>query len=67
MLIDGNGNEIKSINIDDYFLIKFYPGNKKDKEPINFDGEKTADGIINFLKKYVHNKLVIDEDKTKDL
>ena len=65
--IDGNENEIESVNIDDYFVIKFYPGNKKDKEPINFDGEKTVDGIINFLKKYVHNKLVIDEDKTKDL
>ena len=67
MLIDGNENEIESVNIYDYFLIKFYSGNKKDKETINFDGEKTVDGIINFLKKYVHNKLVIDEDKTKDL
>ena len=79
--MDATENEVESVNIEGYPTIKFYPGNKKDKEPIEFDGERSVPGVLKFLKEHVATKLVVDkeieekeknkpkkeEDKTQDL
>ena len=36
------------------------------KDPIDFDGERTVEGIMKFLKEHVATKLVIDEEEKKD-
>ena len=79
--MDATANEVESVTIEGYPTIKFYPGNKKDKEPIEFDGERSVPGVLKFLKEHVATKLVVDkeieekeknkpkkeEDKTQDL
>ena len=47
---DATANEVEGVQIQGYPTIKFYPAGKKNS-PIDFDGERNADGIINWLKK----------------
>eukprot|EP00825_Cyclidium_porcatum_P035979 TRINITY_DN377_c0_g1_i3.p3 TRINITY_DN377_c0_g1~~TRINITY_DN377_c0_g1_i3.p3 ORF type:complete len:213 (+),score=49.64 TRINITY_DN377_c0_g1_i3:782-1420(+) len=47
---DATENEQSYVTIKGYPTIKFWPGKSKDK-PIDFDGQKTTEGIINWLKE----------------
>ena len=47
---DATANEIESVQIQGYPTIKFYPAGKKNS-PIDYNGERTADGIVEWLKK----------------
>ena len=64
--MDATENEIESVHITGFPTIKFYPGNKKDKAPIDYSGERTTDAIINFIKTNAYNKVVLDEEKKEE-
>ena len=69
--MDATENEIESVEITGFPTIKFYPGNKKDKKPMDYNGERTMDGIIKYLQTNCVNKIVLEEgkkdEKTGDL
>lgn len=48
---DSTANEIKGVDIKGFPTLKFYPGNNKSK-PIDFDGDRTEEGIIKWLKEH---------------
>ena len=64
--MDATENEVESVHITGFPTIKFYPGNKKDKAPLDFNGARTTEGIINFIKSNAFNKIVVDEEKKDD-
>ena len=64
--MDATVNEVESVFIRGFPTIKFYPGNKKDSEPIDFNGPRTAEGIIKFLQANAYNKVVLDEEKKQE-
>ena len=69
--MDATENEIESVEVTGFPTIKFYPGNKKDKRPMDYNGERTMDGIIKYLQTNCANKIVLvegkKEEKTGDL
>ena len=64
--MDATENEIESVTITGFPTIKFYPGNKKDSKPIDFNGERTTEGIIKFIRTIAYNKVVLDEEEKKE-
>ena len=66
-IIDANTNEIESININHFPSIKFYPGNKKDKAPLDYTGKREINELIEFIKKNAANPIVLDEKKKEDM
>lgn len=60
-------NEIESIDDYGFPKIKFYPGNKKDKQPIDYNGEKSVEDIIKFIKNNADNPIIIDNGINSDL
>ena len=50
--IDITANEVPGVNISSYPTIKFYP-NKKKYSPIDFEGTREVDDMINWLKEKV--------------
>lgn len=65
--INGIENEVDSVIIYGFPTIKFYPGNKKNRPPINYRGEMTTDSIIKFIQNYAYNKIILNEGKISDL
>ena len=59
--IDGSENEVESIAITGFPTIFFFPGNKKNKSPIEYKGKRETEDMIEFIKRYSYNK-IIDED-----
>ena len=55
--IDGSANEVESVAITGFPIILFYPGNKKKEEPIQYNGKRTTEDIIKFIKTYSFNKM----------
>ena len=64
--IDAFENEVENMTITGFPTIKFYPGNKKDSKPIDFNGERTTEGIIKFIQINAYNKVILDEEEKKD-
>ena len=60
-------NEVESIGDYGFPKIKFYPGNKKDRPPIDYEGDKSVEDIIKFIKSNSSNKIIIDDVKTSEL
>jgi len=48
--MDATANEVDGVDIKGYPTLIFYPKGSKNS-PINFEGERDADGIKNFLKE----------------
>ena len=72
--IDMEYNEIESINLTSFPTIKLYPGNKKNMPPIEYNGDKSIEDIINFIKNNAANPIILEEnnnienkDKTYEL
>ena len=53
--IDANLNEVDGQEVSGLPTIRFYPGN--DKKAIEFGGERTFDGLLNFVKENAFFKL----------
>ena len=64
--MDATENEIESVTITGFPTIKFYPGNKKSAKPMDYNGERTTEGIIKFLQTNAYNKVVLDEEKKEE-
>ena len=64
--MDATENEVESVTITGFPTIKFYPGNKKGSKPIDFNGERTTEGIIKFIQTNAYNKVVLDEEEKKE-
>ena len=67
--MDATLNDIEGYQIHNFPTIKFYPGNAKDKEPLNFHTRKNIDSLYRFLKNNTYTKIIEEEDlkKTTDL
>lgn len=65
--IDGNENDVDSVIIYGLPTIIFYPGNKKNKSPLTYRGDKNTNSIIEFIQKYAYNKIILTEDIIADL
>ena len=65
--IDGNENDVDSVIIYGLPTIIFYPGNKKNKSPITYRGDKNTDSIIEFIQKHASNIIVLTEGIIADL
>ncbi len=64
--IDATENEVESVNISGFPTVKFYPGNKKDKEPLDYNGDRSVDDIIKFIKTNAATPIVYDEEKKEE-
>ena len=60
--MDATENEVEEVQIQGFPTIKFWPAGKKDK-PIEFDGERTVDAFVAFLKQHATNKIELEEKK----
>jgi protein disulfide-isomerase A1 len=49
--VDSTLNEVPDVKISGYPTLLFW-GKDKTKEPINFNGERTADGILQWLEAH---------------
>ena len=67
--MDPTVNDVEGYDVHKFPTIKFYPGNAKDKEPLDFDSRKSIDELYIFLRENASNKIVNEEDlkKTTDL
>ena len=61
--IDATENEVENISISGFPTVKFFPGNKKNKAPIDYNGDRTVDDMIKFIKTNAANPIVLDEEK----
>ena len=64
--MDATENEVESVEVTGFPTIKFYPGNKKGSRPMDYNGERTMDGIIKYLQTNCVNKIVLDEEKKEE-
>jgi len=64
--IDGSANEVESITISGFPTLFFFPGNKKSEKPIQYNGKRTTEEIIEFIKKYSNNKIKGKIEKEND-
>ena len=56
--IDGSQNDIENISISGFPTIMFFPGNRKDKTPIEYKGRRTTEDIIAFIKEHSATKII---------
>ena len=64
--IDATENEVESVNISGFPTVKFYPGNKKDKEPLDYNGDRSVEDIIKFIKTNAATPIVYEEEKKEE-
>ena len=63
--IDATENEVENISISGFPTVKFYPGNKKNKMPLDYNGDRTVDDIIKFIKTNAATPIIYDDIKTE--
>ena len=64
--IDGIENEVETIDDHTFPKIRLYPGNKKNKQPIEYNGDDSVNNIIKFIKDNVAHPIVINEKGNKN-
>ena len=64
--IDATENEVESVNISGFPTVKFYPGNKKDKAPLDYNGDRSVEDIIKFIKTNAATPIVYEEAKKEE-
>lgn len=67
--MDPTENDVDGYLIHDLPSLKFYPGDAKDKDPLDFDSINNFNELYQFIKKNAFNKIVdgIDVKKNTDL
>ena len=63
--MDGTVNDVEEYQIHNFPTTKFYPGNAKDKQPLNFHSRKNINSLLKFIKKNAFNKIIDDEEPKK--
>ena len=64
--IDATENEVESVNISGFPTVKFYPGDKKDKAPLDYNGDRSVEDMIKFIKTNAATKIVYEEEKKEE-
>ena len=64
--MDPTVNDVEGYLIHTFPTIKFYPGNAKDKDPLDFDTRKSIDDLYKFIKNNAYNKIIDEEDLKKN-
>ena len=64
--IDGIENEVETIDDHTFPKIRLYPGNKKNKPPIEYNGDDSVNNIIKFIKDNAAYPIVINEKGNKN-
>jgi protein disulfide-isomerase A1 len=64
--IDGIENEVETIDDHTFPKIRLYPGNKKNKPPIEYNGDDSVNNIIKFIKDNVAYPIVINGKGNKN-
>ena len=64
--IDYTENEVENMVIEGFPTIKFYPGNNKKAQPIEYSGDRSVEDMINFIKKNSYHT-VNDDGSGEDL
>ena len=64
--IDGIENEVETIDDHTFPKIRLYPGNKKNKPPIEYNGDDSVNNIIKFIKDNAAYPILINEKGTKN-
>ena len=64
--IDGSQNEVESIAITGFPTIMFFPGNKKNQNPIEYKGKRTTEDIISFIINNSYNKIIYNEEEEEE-
>ncbi len=59
--MDSTANETDKVSIQGFPTIKFWPAGNKDR-PLEFEGERTVDGFIDYLTKNSANPLIPKDD-----
>ena len=60
--IDATENEVENINISGFPTVKFYPGNKKNKAPIDYNGDRSVNDMIKFIKTNAATPIIYDAE-----
>lgn len=63
--IDATANEVPGISVRGFPTIKFFPANNK-SSPVDFDGARDEEGIINWLKDHVTHPWPSTEEAPKE-
>ena len=61
--MDPTVNDVEGYAVHNFPTIKFYPGNAKDKEPLEINTGGNVDNLLKFIKKNAYTK-IIDEEET---
>ncbi len=56
-------NELTTIRIEKVPMVRIYPGNRKDKEPILYDGDETIEDMVEWVKNNTDHKITYEESK----
>jgi protein disulfide-isomerase A1 len=64
--IDGSKNDVESVKYTGLPAIFFYPGNKKDQEPLKYDGDRTIKDMIKFIKENAYHPIIYEEEKKEE-
>ena len=61
--MDSTANEVEGLEIEGFPTLKFYPAGS-DKKPVDFEGDRTEIGILEFLKKNCKNNTIGEVEMT---
>lgn len=63
--MDATANEVDGVRVQSYPTLKFYPSNKK-RKPIDHDGARTKDAMIEWLKDHTTKVVNWEDVKQED-
>ena len=61
--MDATVNDVEGYQINNFPTFKFYPGNAKDKDPLNFYTRRNITSLIKFVKTHSYHKIIDEEEE----